>query len=428
MFHTFAYNFIDMEQDVFISIKLDMRRMKTNGLYPVKLRVYSNRLKKQKLYPTKFEFSEKEFDSIWNTKKTRSEFIQDKLKLAAVESGAWNVANQLSVFSFEAFEKKSQRQKGDGENVFYHYAQIINRLEQNGQLGTKSNYELSLKSIHNFLARNSGKAPSRLIFSEITAAWLNSYENYMVNVLKRSRTTVSIYLRALRTVFNTAIAEKDISAENYPFGKRQYQVPAVKKVKKALNQVDLKTLYLAQPKNHFQKKAKDFWFFSYNNNGMNAKDIALLKYRDLVDDRIVFYRAKTINTSKSNLTPVVIYLTEFSASIIDMYGNIDKTPNNYVFPIINDGMSNLEKHTSIKKFTRFINQHVKKIAVDSGVKAEISLNWARHSFATKAIRSGLTMEFVSEALSHSNLKTTQGYFAGFEDVAKREFGNTLMNF
>jgi hypothetical protein len=38
------------------------------------------------------------------------------------------------------------------------------------------------------------------------------------------------------------------------------------------------------------------------------------------------------------------------------------------------------------------------------------------------------MEFVSEALSHSNMKTTKGYFAGFEDEAKKELMETLMNF
>ncbi|MCA6438155.1 MAG: tyrosine-type recombinase/integrase, partial [Bacteroidetes bacterium] len=79
-------------------------------------------------------------------------------------------------------------------------------------------------------------------------------------------------------------------------------------------------------------------------------------------------------------------------------------------------------------FTKFINQNLKKLALNNGITSEISTYWARHSFATNAIRSGASMEFVSEALSHSNLKITQGYFSGFEDKDKKELMETLMKF
>jgi hypothetical protein len=38
------------------------------------------------------------------------------------------------------------------------------------------------------------------------------------------------------------------------------------------------------------------------------------------------------------------------------------------------------------------------------------------------------MEYISEALSHSNLSTTIGYFAGFEDDKKKEISEKLMQF
>ena len=38
------------------------------------------------------------------------------------------------------------------------------------------------------------------------------------------------------------------------------------------------------------------------------------------------------------------------------------------------------------------------------------------------------MEFVSEALNHSNLKITQGYFSGFEDKDKKKLMENLMKF
>jgi len=237
-----------------------------------------------------------------------------------------------------------------------------------------------------------------------------------------------MYLRALRTVFNTAIAEKEITNENYPFGKRMYQVPAVKSVKKALTKAELKTLMQAEAKTPEQIKARDFWFFSYICNGMNIKDIALLKYEDLQEGRIIFYRAKTINTAKNDLRPVVVHLTDYAKSIIEKYGNENKAPKQLIFSILNEQQTEKQKFTAVKNFTRFINQNLKKLAKDNNITAEISTYWARHSFATIAIRSGLSMEFVSDALNHSNMNTTQGYFAGFEDGNQKEVMESLMNF
>ncbi|MDD4156439.1 MAG: tyrosine-type recombinase/integrase [Candidatus Cloacimonetes bacterium] len=81
----------------------------------------------------------------------------------------------------------------------------------------------------------------------------------------------------------------------------------------------------------------------------------------------------------------------------------------------------------MKNFIRLINQHFTNFANNNGISDTISTYWARHSFATNAIRSGASMEFVSEALSHSNLKTTQNYFAGFADEAKKDISNKLMD-
>ena len=38
------------------------------------------------------------------------------------------------------------------------------------------------------------------------------------------------------------------------------------------------------------------------------------------------------------------------------------------------------------------------------------------------------MEFIQESLGHKNIKTTQNYFAGFENDAKKEIAESLLNF
>lgn len=410
-----------------ITYKLDTRRVKNRGLYPVKLNVYSTELQKQKYYNTNFNFTEKEFQGIWETVKPRNEHKEDLLRLQAFMVMSNDIARAIKPFSFDTFEKKYYRGKGDGNDVFYHYGQLVKKYKDSNRFGTASNYELSMKSLKHFQTHSKGREITRLSFTEITKDWLSEYESYMLNTRKLSRSTVAIYLRPLRAVFNHAISENEVDPGRYPFGNKKYSIPAVKKVRKALNGVDLKKLYESKTETPEQEKAKDFWFFSYACNGMNIKDIALLRWKDVSEDTIVFYRAKTINTAQA-LSPVTVYLNEYTKGILEKYGNKDRDKNALVFSIISDEIDPLINFQKVQNFTKFINQHLKKLASKIGITEDISTYWARHSFATNAIRKGASMEFVSEALNHRDLRTTQGYFAGFEDKDKKELMQQIMNF
>ncbi len=71
---------------------------------------------------------------------------------------------------------------------------------------------------------------------------------------------------------------------------------------------------------------------------------------------------------------------------------------------------------------------MKAIAEDLGIEQPCTTYAARHSFATILQRSGASTEFISEALGHSNVKTTQNYLAGFEDDIKKETVKALTAF
>lgn len=417
-----------MYTDYSISIYLDTRRAKADGKFPVKLRVYTSKPKKQKLYSTQLNFTKKEFDSIWNTSKPRKEFKTARKQLQAIETKALQVADKLTPFTFDQFERKLYRKEGDGTNLQYQFNRIIGEFVEKKKIGTASNYDLSQKSLKDFVEKHQNKKYSIISFFEITPKWLHNYETYMTEEKGRSLTTVSMYLRALKAVFNRAIDEKEIEKDYYPFGKRKYQVPNSSNVKKSLSKEQLKILFNAKPENDYQEKARDFWFFSYGCNGINTKDIANLRYKDIQEGKFQFYRAKTRTTSKTKLKPITIYLNDFTTSIIEKYGNIKGEPEDFVFNIISRNDSPEEQHLKINNFNRFIGQHLKKMAANNNLPKEISAYWARHSFATNAVRNGATMEFIQESLGHGNLKTTQNYFAGFDSDTKREFSNTIMNF
>jgi site-specific recombinase XerD len=406
--------------EYFISITLDKRREKKNGKYPVKLRVFTPQPRKQKLYPTKFEFTEEEFKSIWLTKKPKNEDKPNRTRLRAIEEKAQDIADKLDYFSFEAFEEAMFLKYGEGEkDVVFYYKRAIELYKKNRQIGTASNYEYSLRSLTEY------SKSENLSFSTITVQWLKDFENHLLTK-KKSQTTVGIYLRPLRAIFNTAISDKTIKVDQYPFGNKKYAIPTPKGFKKALSKEQLKLLYETNPATPEQQKAKSFWFFSYSCNGMNFKDIANLQYKDISGDTLIFRRAKTSNTNKSQ-APVIAYLNEFTLSVIEKYGNENTSPEEFIFPFVNHTLTPEEQHGQLKNFIRYVNQHFEKFAESIGIKEKVSTYWARHTFATNAIRNGASLEFVSEALSHSNLKTTIGYFAGFEDEKKREIAKKIMD-
>lgn len=410
-----------MNPEYHISIYLDKRREKASGKYPVRLRVFTPYPRRQKFYKTPYSYSIEDFNKIWESKTPRSRaHKQEKLKLQGVLNNAEMIAESLQSFDFSSFDKKYAGKKaGQLTALDFLYNQAIDKYKNNGNVKTASNYDSSLKSLLSFHKKDS------LSLFDINPSWLVGYEKHLIDDLKRSKSTVGIYLRPLRAIYNQAIEDGIISRDRYPFGKGKYVIPAPKAVKKALSKEQIMILFNSEPETAEQAKAKAFWFFSYLCNGMNMKDILNLQFKDIADDTITFRRKKTENTNRNQI-PVVVYPHEYVWKMINEYSNEEQFPESHLFPILDSSMNAEEQTRKISNFIRYINQHFKKFAVALGITEDVSTYWARHSFATIAIQEGATMEMVSEALAHTNLTTTKNYFAGFEPKHKKKMSNSLL--
>lgn len=411
-----------------ISIYLDTRRAKAGSRFPVKLRVFVNSGRRtQKLYPLGRDLTEEEFARSYLAAKPRGPHRELKLALLAHEQRALEAAAKAVPFTFDKFERELYRDSRAAGDAVWHYRDCIRRQREAGRVNTASSYELSLKSLLAYAASKSRREPRHLPFEQLTADFLHGYERWMLSRGK-SLTTVGIYLRPLRAVFNAAIEAGDVARELYPFGRRRYQIPAGRNVKKALNKEELGKLFRQEARIPEQERARDLWFFSYACNGMNMKDIAHLTYASLQGDRLVFSRAKTLGTAKASHRPIVVPLTDFPLQVIARYGNEDRDPNGYIFPFLSKGMDAEAQDRAVKNLTRFVNQHIKNLAQAAGLGREVSTYWARHSFATNAVRGGASLELIQESLGHSDLKTTLSYWAGFEEETKRGIADKLMDF
>ncbi|MEO6730184.1 MAG: site-specific integrase [Ferruginibacter sp.] len=437
------------------SIILDSRRIKTNNKYPLKLRVTFERI--SEYYQTIFDLSKDDYEKL-GASRINQELQSVREKIKEIERTAENALSNFSPFSFAEFEKdfiqdnvlfrkrkiKSSVQvqiKNEFDyspflkkfpilyednfksgTIFFHYLNFIKKVIVEGRVSSAMYYHCSYVSLNKFRGN--------VHFEAVTVSFLHEYENWLKQK-NISKTTVGMYLRPLRTIFNEAIEDGIIKREKcYPFGRRKYRIPAAKNTKKALDLSDVKKIYYykCDPKNQSEQRAKDFWLFSYFGNGMNPKDIACLQYKNIHDGYIIFERSKTERALRSDPKPITVFITDDMLEIINRWGNKDKSLNNYIFPIMEAGVTPLRQYELMQLLVKFINDWMKVILKNLGIDKKGTTYVARHTFSTVLKRSGASTEYIQEALGHSDIKTTENYLGSFDKEVKKEFAQRLTSF
>lgn len=437
---------------VTICIILDTRRIKEKTKkYPVKLRVTYDRTTEN--YPTVFDLTAAEFEK-FSASRINAELQTTRDKLKALERNAQSAAEGITPFQFKEFEKdfvqhqpllKQKKAKPvlqqeaslDFDWVPFHkkfpilkeplfiegtlgaaFSNYIRALIMAGRIGTAASYHCAYVSLIKF--RGNPK------FTDVTTVFLTQYENWMKEK-DISKSTVGIYIRPIRALFNEAIDNGLIKKEKcYPFGRRKYRIPTGKNVKKSLDLQDVMAIYNYQCDTPSVRKGRDFWLFCYFSNGMNPKDVANLKYKNIEGDYLVFERAKTENTMRSDPKAITVYITVEMKSMIAKYGNKDASPNNYLFPILEPGLSALRQYELVQLFFSFINNCMRDVAKALGINKKVTTYVARHTFSTVMKRSGASTEYIQEALGHTDVKTTENYLDSFEKEVKKQFAHRLL--
>jgi site-specific recombinase XerD len=348
--------------------------------------------------------------------KTRGDLKEKKIIIHENLRKALEIIYDLDSFSFEKFERRFLEERVL-DDVFAAYDEYINILRGNLQFGNANFYTYSRDSIRAFVG------DKRLSFKSITVQFLKKYESHMT-LNGKSPTTLAMYLRCLRYLYNQAIKEGIVKREEYPFGKGNYEIPQPQNIKKALKLAEIGKIYKHVPDNPVEHFYRDLWLFSYLCNGMNMKDICWLKYSNIHGDHIHFRRAKTINTNR-NSKPIDIIISPEVKQIIDRWGNKPELPDSYIFPFLKDDQTYKKKHAIVAQAVQMTNQYIKRVATKVGIESNITTYTARHSFATVLKRSGVNVTFISDALGHTNIKTTENYLDSFEDEQKKEIAKKL---
>jgi|HubBroStandDraft_5_1064220.scaffolds.fasta_scaffold382583_1 integrase/recombinase XerD len=121
-------------------------------------------------------------------------------------------------------------------------------------------------------------------------------------------------------------------------------------------------------------------------------------------------------------------LTQDMRDIIERWGNKEKGPENYIFPVLSPGLSPIRQYEIKENFTQFINKNMAKISVNEEIGKNIKTMETRHSVSTLMKNARLSPHYIKESLGHSSLKTTENYLAGFENEQKKEYLKILEDF
>ena len=400
-----------------LSVQLDTRRIKKDGTFPIRLRVTFER--KHQYFAIPHCLSIKMFEkSIKNHKNLSDDERELRNRILDFEKKADDIIKNMPFFQWAAFKKKYNSNSGAKNIIDHAFTDYCDGLKSEGRIGSAVAYKCAQTSLRIF------NPDAR--FSDITPEFLRAYEAKMLKE-EKSMTTIGMYLRSLRSIYNNAIADGIISKEYYPFGKKKYEIPTGRNIKKALTLKDIKLIFdFKTIDNSIAQRSKDYWIFMYLCNGMNVKDFCLLKYENLKDDRIEFIRAKTIRTKRTT-EPIVVIINDFVTAIIKKWGNKPRDKGNYIFPILEAGLNPEEERKAIQNATHLINTHMKSIGEELGIE-RLTTYVARHSFATILMRSGVSVQFIGNSLGHGNVNTTQNYLAGFEDESKKEAIRALTDF
>ncbi|MDE3145800.1 MAG: site-specific integrase [Bacteroidota bacterium] len=401
------------------SFILKIVRKKENGKYPLIIRVIYLREKHE--YRTKLEFTEEEYANCIAERPIKK-YREAAANIITEKERVKNIIDNLKVFTFKKFEDAYYNRIKEAKDLFVFFDDYVKQLEIEGRYKTAVSYKTAKNSFKEF--------DEKIGLYDITSDFLKKYHHWMLEK-GNSTTTIGIYVRSLRAIFNYAIDIGVIKKEeNYPFGLRKYIIPAGRNIKKALTPEEVSSIYRYKtiPGTPIDF-AKDLWIFSYVCNGINFKDIAMLRWSNVDGDILHFVREKTKKTSQGNKITISCHLSEPAKKIIKKWSDKKNAAKDaYLFSILDENDTPLEQMRKIEQLIKNTNKYIRRICMSLNIEKNVTTYFARHSAATIMKHSGASIAQIQEALGHSTQSVTQKYLDSFNDNAKKELSNALTKF
>jgi len=235
-----------------------------------------------------------------------------------------------------------------------------------------------------------------ILLDNIDNDLMRKYETCLKNT-GLMKNTISCYMRSLRSAYNQSV-KRGLTSQKHPFANIFTRID--KTTKRAVNEdVITRLKHLDLTEYTELALARDLFMFSFYMRGISFIDMANLRKSNVKNCYIIYVRSKT----KQMLT------IKLEACMIDIIARYEsKTVDDYLLPVYTaqnfDPSSQLRNH----------NKRLKRISDLLELEKPISSYVSRHTWATLALRKGVSVEIISESMGHENETTTRIYLASLE--------------
>lgn len=359
-------------------------------------------------------------------------------------------------------------------NSFSQYLEkYIENLKINSQIGLTQKTN-TLKYQLELFCLESSKKPD-ITFYDLNIDFLNDFKNHLTNKNVKPISQRG-YFEKLRVILNKAIKENKYNPSRNPFFgfefKKVNTEPKHIKPQEFLllkSLVDGTSLILSTNKKPSKLSAPNRitglkWLFQYYSFGMRVSDLLLLQWKNVYESgkriQYTMFKTKTkmdvvLNNElldilfsflslkireeivKKSVDKEGTYTYNFGGVFMkvnkktEWYGLIrhylylqstdPETKNKRIFSKIPDNLdpiSDVKKvYSKVATYTSVYNKKLKNLSNEiefvSNIQLNLSSHMARHTFAYISLLEGKDVYYISKALNHKSIKTTEIYLKGF---------------
>lgn len=377
-----------------ISIILDKRCADKQGRFPIKLRISaqsSNTSISTNVYIRACDYIGEREHAVARACENAKQINKDISELYYMYLGAimeLERSGRLLTMSASEIRNYVEKQKEfASERTFS--TTLVEYRDTCRAYKTKQSYDYALQ----LMERCKGK--KKFFFEEIDYLFLTSFERWMESngIGTSSR---SIVFRNIRTVFNYAINNDWINMQTYPF--RKFKIKQGKKEKEYLPEKKMRELLSLDLTGYNEKGlalARDFFVLSFLFCGINPIDLFRLPKQK---DQIKFVRQKVSHHAPE---PIHIGIQPETQYLISEHQGHEHLLNF------------AEKYVSFESFYHFLKHRIKKLADMIGCP-QMTMYWARYSWATYASKLEVPDSVISKALGHADASLAEKKYVSFD--------------
>lgn len=370
---------------------LNTRRNNNDGIFPVVLRVYSNRSYKE--YALKISVSPKYWDDdTQNVKPGYDSYEEHNLRITTLRNkikklillAELNDTPLTATYVLDNITPTVSKKTTKQSSILKYAYDVISKLTADGKIGNALVYTTAINKFKTFVKRDG------FTFEELNYKKLLDYHSFLLQD-GVAVNTISVYMRSLRAIYNRAIKEGIVSASDYPF--KSYTIKNERTISRALTTEEMYKIITLKldPKTPIYHW-RNFFVLSFYLIGINFADLLTLTTKDIIDGRVIYRRSKTGKLYSVKLHANTIAMLKLYRPLSD---------KEYLLPVLNSGVKDKVKlKNDAKQAVKTCNKYLKKIAYMCGINKPVSTYYARYAFANIARSLGYSKDLIAEALGH----------------------------